>query len=239
MYMYLPLFTAVYCLDNNIHKAEIWNSKDMPSLDQLGGIIIDQLLEQLLLEIICKISPESWRFCFHKDTTSGAISQRICALEDILGFLKLKYKPALDLSHSSWRRKCSLVWDLKDVQITNVLKQPEPFITIAVLLNKSCFFIYFSLPCAVRFSNVVDLGIINILCAAIYHFWVYTLRRVFKTAVSEYGRGQVTAPGRFPYSFREVCEFFKVPCIGLVKVERLGQWLNVPTQGQREPGQHW
>ena len=66
-----------------------------------------------------------------------------------------------------------------------------------------------------------------------------------------YGRGQVTAPGRFPYSFREVCEFFKVPCIGLVKVERLGQRLNVPTQGGRvaqtgdgpqlgiEPGQHW
>ena len=57
--------------------------------------------------------------------------------------------------------------------------------------------------------------------------------------------------------------FFKVPHIGLVKVERLGQWLNVPcTQGQRvaqtrderpfsltalgsdpqlgiEPGPHW
>ena len=101
------------------------------------------------------------------------------------------------------------------------------FTTIAVLLNKSCFFIYFSLPCAIRFSNV-DLGIINILCAAIYHFGVYTLRRVFQTAVSEYGRGQVTAPGRFPYSFREACEFFKVPRIGLVKVGRLGQRLNVP-----------
>ena len=48
-----------------------------------------------------------------------------------------------------------------------------------------------------------------------------------------YGRGQITGPGRFPYSFREACEFFKVPHIGLVKVERLGQQLNVPTQGQR------
>ena len=59
-----------------------------------------------------------------------------------------------------------------------------------------------------------------------------------------YGRGWIT-----------------VPCIGLVKVERLGQWLNVPTQGRRvaqtgtkpsslmmpgsdpqpgiEPGMHW
>ena len=46
-----------------------------------------------------------------------------------------------------------------------------------------------------------------------------------------HGRGQVTEPGRFPYSFREVCEFFKVPRIGLVKAERLGQRLNVPTQG--------
>ena len=47
------------------------------------------------------------------------------------------------------------------------------------------------------------------------------------------GRGWITAPGIFPYSFREAHEFFKVPCIGLVKVERLGQRLNVPTQGQR------
>ena len=29
-----------------------------------------------------------------------------------------------------------------------------------------------------------------------------------------------------PLLFREVCEFFKVPRIGLVKVERLGNWLN-------------
>ena len=48
-----------------------------------------------------------------------------------------------------------------------------------------------------------------------------------------YSRGRITAPGRFPYSFGEVCEFFKVPRIGLVNVERLGQRLNVPTQGQR------
>ena len=39
--------------------------------------------------------------------------------------------------------------------------------------------------------------------------------------ISKYGRGRITAPGRFPYSFREACEFFKVPRIGLVKVERL------------------
>ena len=39
--------------------------------------------------------------------------------------------------------------------------------------------------------------------------------------------------GRLPYSFREECEFFKVPRIGSVKVERLGQRLNVPTQGRR------
>ena len=38
----------------------------------------------------------------------------------------------------------------------------------------------------------------------------------------------ITAPGRFPYSFQEVCEFFNVPYIGLVKVERLGQQLNIP-----------
>ena len=31
----------------------------------------------------------------------------------------------------------------------------------------------------------------------------------------------------------EACEFFKVPCIGLMKVERLRQRLNVPTQGRR------
>ena len=48
-----------------------------------------------------------------------------------------------------------------------------------------------------------------------------------------YGRGRITAPERFPYSFREACEFFKVPRIELMKVERLGQWLNVPTQGRR------
>ena len=76
-----------------------------------------------------------------------------------------------------------------------------------------------------------------------------------------YGWERITAPGRFPYSFREACEFFKVPRIGLVKVERLGQRLNFPTQGRRvaqtgtkpfslkalgsdpqpgiEPGPHW
>ena len=46
-------------------------------------------------------------------------------------------------------------------------------------------------------------------------------------------RGQITALGKFPYSFREACEFFKDPNMELVKVERLGQELNVPTQGQR------
>ena len=40
------------------------------------------------------------------------------------------------------------------------------------------------------------------------------------------------------HSTREIpllfsCEFSKVPCIRLVKVERLGQQLNVPTQGWR------
>ena len=45
--------------------------------------------------------------------------------------------------------------------------------------------------------------------------------------------GQITAPGKFPYSFREACELFKVPRVELVKVERLGQRLNVPTQGRR------
>ena len=43
-----------------------------------------------------------------------------------------------------------------------------------------------------------------------------------------YGRGRITAPGRFPYSFREAREFFKEPRIGLVKIEILGQRLNVP-----------
>ena len=52
-----------------------------------------------------------------------------------------------------------------------------------------------------------------------------------------YAREWITAPGRFPFSFREAREFFKVPCIGLVKVEKLlycrWQRLNVPTQGLR------
>ena len=39
--------------------------------------------------------------------------------------------------------------------------------------------------------------------------------------------------GDSPTLFREEREFFKVPRIGLVKVERLGQRLNVPTQGRR------
>ena len=39
--------------------------------------------------------------------------------------------------------------------------------------------------------------------------------------------------GDSPTFFLEVCEFFEVPCIGLVKVERLGQRLNDPTQGWR------
>ena len=41
------------------------------------------------------------------------------------------------------------------------------------------------------------------------------------------------APGRFPYSFKKCCGSFKVPCIGLVEVGRLGQQREVPIQGQR------
>ena len=37
-----------------------------------------------------------------------------------------------------------------------------------------------------------------------------------------YGRGRITVPGRFPYSFREAI-LVKVPRIGEVNVERLGQ----------------
>ena len=36
-----------------------------------------------------------------------------------------------------------------------------------------------------------------------------------------------------PTLFKNCCEFFKVPCIGLLQVGRLGQRLNVPTQGRR------
>ena len=39
--------------------------------------------------------------------------------------------------------------------------------------------------------------------------------------------------GDSPTLFEKRMSSFKVPCIGLVKVERLGQWLNVPTQGRR------
>ena len=48
-----------------------------------------------------------------------------------------------------------------------------------------------------------------------------------------YGRGWITAPGRFPYSFPEAFQFFKDSLIGLEKVERLSQQLNVPTQEHR------
>ena len=48
------------------------------------------------------------------------------------------------------------------------------------------------------------------------------------------GTGTGHSAGRFPTLFREACEFFKVPRIGLVKDERLGQRLNVATQGRRE-----
>ena len=61
-------------------------------------------------------------------------------------------------------------------------------------------------------------------CRYMVHIW---------SLISVYDRGQITALGRFPYSFREAWEFFKVPSIGLVKIERLGQRLNVPTQGKR------
>ena len=39
--------------------------------------------------------------------------------------------------------------------------------------------------------------------------------------------------GDFPTLFKKCCGFFKVPRIGLVEVGRLGQRLNVPTQGRR------
>ena len=39
--------------------------------------------------------------------------------------------------------------------------------------------------------------------------------------------------GRFPYSFPETFEFFKDCLIGLEKVERLSQQLNVPQTGKR------
>ena len=51
--------------------------------------------------------------------------------------------------------------------------------------------------------------------------------------VYQHGKEQITTAWKFLYSFREACEFFKVPRIGLVKVERLDQRLNVPTQGLR------
>ena len=56
------------------------------------------------------------------------------------------------------------------------------------------------------------------------------IRFVYMVYMEEDGLQQ---PGWFPFSFREVCEFFEAPCIGLVMVERLGQWFNVPTQGWR------
>ena len=39
--------------------------------------------------------------------------------------------------------------------------------------------------------------------------------------------------GDSPTLFEKCCGIFKVPCIGLVEVGRLGQWLNIPTQGHR------
>ena len=39
--------------------------------------------------------------------------------------------------------------------------------------------------------------------------------------------------GDSPTLLKKRVEFFKVPCIGSVNVERLDQWLYVPTQGQR------
>ena len=39
--------------------------------------------------------------------------------------------------------------------------------------------------------------------------------------------------GDYPILFEKCCEFFKVPRIGLVEAGRLGQQLNVPSQGQR------
>ena len=74
--------------------------------------------------------------------------------------------------------------------------------------------------------------------------------------------GQASNTGEIPLLFEKCCGIFKVPRIGLVEVARLGQRLNVPTQGQRvaqtgderlfsltalgsdpqpgiEPGPHW
>ena len=39
--------------------------------------------------------------------------------------------------------------------------------------------------------------------------------------------------GDYPTLFEKCCEFFEVPRIGLVEAGRLGQQLNVPSQGQR------
>ena len=72
----------------------------------------------------------------------------------------------------------------------------------------------------------------------------------------------ISVSGDFPTLFEKCCGIFKVPRIGLVKVERLSERLNVPSQGQRvaqtgnempfshtapgsdsqpgiEPGPHW
>ena len=63
-----------------------------------------------------------------------------------------------------------------------------------------------------------------------------TIRFLYMISISAmvYDRGgQITAHGKFPYSFQEACEFFKVPHVELVKVGRLGQWLNILTQRRR------
>ena len=61
--------------------------------------------------------------------------------------------------------------------------------------------------------------------------------------------GQASNTEEFPLLFLRSAVGSKVPCVGLVEVARLGQWLNVPTQGWRvpfsltvlgiEPGLHW
>ena len=79
-------------------------------------------------------------------------------------------------------------------------------------------------------SNVYEGGGVNL----VFYFPILvSIHKDDSYKFVTYGRGQITAPGRFPYSFREACEIFRVPRIGLVKVERLGQWLNIPTQGRR------
>ena len=47
--------------------------------------------------------------------------------------------------------------------------------------------------------------------------------------------GQASSTGEIPLHFsRSAVGFLKSPILGIVEIGRLGQWLNVPTQGQRD-----